>query len=234
MVRGSSSVDEAVRVWGSSSVQVGAALDEALRQSIADNRRYRLSKFLPSRKALAVLAWLVGAVVLAVVAFGLRGLTGGGRVAATLALAHAEDIFRLAAFAGLGLLALFGSIWLWGEIRDRHTLDDVAIFVTCTGVVGVLLLLGAYVLKVDLSMGLRVFLVGGSSVLLFCGLHVIPEYAFWADPSPSPSPSPAARQDRRYDRKAVTTHGDARSADDWEIDEALRDKSGGFDPIFKD
>lgn len=38
----------------------------------------------------------------------------------------------------------------------------------------------------------------------------------------------------QHQRKSDTIHGDARLADDWEIDEALRNKAGGFDPAFKD
>ena len=172
------------------------------------------------------MAWLVVGVVLAAVAFGFRGLTGGGRVAAALALAHADDIFRLAGFAGLGLLALFGSIWLWGEIRNRHTLEDIGIFVTSAGIVGFLLLLGGYVLKVDLGNATG-WLFVGSSLLVYAGLRLIRVFV------PAPSPSPVARQGRSYHRKAVTTYGDARSAEDREIDKSLSDK-GGFDPMFKD
>jgi len=46
-----------------------------------------------------------------------------------------------------------------------------------------------------------------------------------------PNAAPARRV---YPRKSDTTYGDARAADDWEIDEALRDRTGGFNPIFKD
>lgn len=37
-----------------------------------------------------------------------------------------------------------------------------------------------------------------------------------------------------YHRNADGVHGAARAADDWEIDEALRDKTGGFRRIFED
>jgi hypothetical protein len=45
---------------------------------------------------------------------------------------------------------------------------------------------------------------------------------------------PADQIKKTYHRKSDTVYGDARVADDWEIDEALRDKTGGLNPIFRD
>ena len=38
----------------------------------------------------------------------------------------------------------------------------------------------------------------------------------------------------QYQRKSDTSQGGARPADDWEVDETLRDNRGGFSPMFKD
>ena len=184
----------------------------------------RASQFLPSRKALFVMGWFIVALALAVVAFGSRPFLDGGRL--FVLLAHAHDAFRVVAFAGLGFLVLFGLLWLWGELEARHMLQAIGIVLTCAGVVGFLMLLGEYVLSVDLGAGATLILFVGSLILFFGGSRIASE-----NPPPPPPLSPRGRT---YHRKEVTTYGDGRSADDWEIDESLRDKSGGFDPMFKD
>jgi hypothetical protein len=195
--------------------------DKALRQSIRENRLYR------ARHVLAVMAWVIVAVLLAVIAFGLPHLPRGGWL--VVSLAHAHDAGRLIAFAGLGVLLLFGANWLWMEIRNRHSMEAIGIFLTCAGIAGALVVLGAAVLSIDIAGWVGTILVVGSAALFFGGLRVIRENP------PAPPPQPAAGpRGRDYDRKEVTVHGDARSADDWEIDDALRTKSGGFDPMFKD
>lgn len=202
--------------------------DEAVRQSIREDRLYRFSRFLPSRKALAVLTWLVICLGLAFIAFGSRPFVNGGSVLA--ALVHAHGTFRVVAFVALGLLVLFGLLWLWGEISSRHMMGDIGIFMSCAGIVGFLLLLGQYVLSIHLLGTGASVLVGVFSFVLFVrGADIMSEY-----PSRPPLPAPPPPRRSRYHRKAVTTYGDARPADDFEIDESLRDKSGGFDPMFKD
>jgi hypothetical protein len=173
------------------------------------------------------MAWLVVAGVLALIAFGLPHLPRGGWL--LVSLAHAHDAGRLIAFAGLGMLLLFGAMWLWGEICNRHSAEAIGIFLTCGGVAGFLAVLGAAVLSIDIAGWVATTLVFGSMGLFFGGLRVIRENP------PAPPPQPAAGpRGRDYPRKEVTVHGDARAADDFEIDEALRTKSGGFDPMFKD
>lgn len=195
--------------------------EEHLRQSIRDDRLYR------ARYVLAVMAWLIVASALAVIAFGLPHLPRGGWL--LVSVAHAHDAGRLIAFAGLGMLVLFGFAWLAREICSRHSLEAIGIFLTCAGVAGGLVMLGAAVLSIDIAGWVGTILLFGSAALFFGGLHVIRQNP------PAPPPQPAAGpRGRTYDRKDVTTHGDARAADDWEIDEALRTKSGGFDPMFKD
>ena len=195
--------------------------EKHLRQSIWELRLYR------ARYVLAVMAWLIVASALVVIAFGLPHLPRGGWL--LVSLAHAHDAGRLIAFAGLGMLLLFGVAWLAREICSRHSMEAIGIFLTCAGVAGALVVLGAAVLSIDIAGWVGTILVVGSAALFFGGLHVIRENP----PAPPPQP-PARPRGRTYDRKDVTTHGDARAADDWEIDEALRNKSGGFDPMFKD
>jgi hypothetical protein len=186
----------------------------------------RASEFLPSRKALFVMGWFIVALALAVVAFGFRPFLNGGRL--FVLLAHAHDAFRVVAFAGLGFLVLFGLLWLWMELETRYMLHSIGIILTCAGVVGFLMLLGEYVLSVDLGAGTTLILFVGSFILFVGGSNIASE-----NPPPPPPPLPSPRG-RAYHRKEVTIYGDGRSADDWEIDESLRDKSGGFDPMFKD
>ncbi|HVH77493.1 MAG TPA: hypothetical protein VM755_21445 [Stellaceae bacterium] len=181
----------------------------------------------PSRTAVFVAAWLIVASALAVIAFGLPHVPRGGWL--VVSLAHAHDAGRLIAFAGLGMLVLFGLAWLAREICSRHSAEAIGIFLTCAGVAGALVMLGAAVLSIDIAGWVGTILLFGSAALFFGGLHVIRQNP------PAPPPQPAAQhRGRDYDRKEVTVHGDARSADDWEIDQALRTKSGGFDPMFKD
>lgn len=180
----------------------------------------------PSGKALSIMAWFMVASGLALIAFGFPNLPRAGSL--LVSLGYAWDAARVIAFAGLGLLALFGAIWFWGEITNRHTLEDIGIFMTCAGIAGFLALLGSHILAIHLGDALTLLLWLGSPTLLVGGLNVIPKTRPVAVAPQPPSPG------RAYHRKAVTIHGDARSADDWEIDEALRDKSGGFDPMFKD
>lgn len=45
---------------------------------------------------------------------------------------------------------------------------------------------------------------------------------------------PVPETPQTYTRKTGQVYGDARPADDWEIDEALRDHTGGFNQMFKE
>lgn len=99
--------------------------------------------------------------------------------------------------------------------------------VTYTGVTGGLLLLGSYIFGVHLGQPPTTFLWLGSPVLIYVGLGLMRPQPEYARPTFSAAP-------QSYTRKETTVYGDARSANDFEVHESLRDKSGGFDPMFKD
>lgn len=68
-------------------------------------------------------------------------------------------------------------------------------------------------------------------IFFYYGIGLM-ELAGWLDWKSEAAPSPPAKAS--YHRKTGQIYGDARPADDWEIDEALRDKTGGFRQIFED
>ena len=78
----------------------------------------------------------------------------------------------------------------------------------------------------------------GIAIGAFCILTAIPILGAIANVEPDvPArtvPAPALPTGTEYRRKTDTVHGDARAADDWEIDEALRDRTGGFQRMFED
>jgi hypothetical protein len=56
----------------------------------------------------------------------------------------------------------------------------------------------------------------------------------WLDSLQSSPPAPSPERGQAYTRKSDAVYGGARAADDWEIDEALRDKTGGFRRLFEE
>jgi hypothetical protein len=159
---------------------------------------------------------------LAALAFGFHNVLAIlGGIAHLPLLVFTHDGIRIAAFAVLGLISICGAIWSIDQIGRRYTRDDIGFCLVLAGIIGGLVSLGGQLLGVDFGSP-ATGLVGLCSVLLFIGGCV----AF--------TTGDAASRGRTYHRKADTIHGDARSADDWEIDEALRDRTGGFGPMFKD
>lgn len=71
--------------------------------------------------------------------------------------------------------------------------------------------------------------------LFFAGVIYWLAKAGGSDDEPPVATTVASQRPRQaYRRKSDDVHGAARAADDWEIDEALRDKTGGFRRIFPD
>jgi hypothetical protein len=174
---------------------------------------------------------LIVALVLAMIAFGSRNVMRTFEdVAHLVALAFTHDGIRLIAFAGLGLMGLFGAFWSLNELIEREKVYEAGIVLAVAGLAGGFLAVGGLVLGMHFGRPATGILWVGSPFLLIVGVKTMAASPPSKVLPPPPSPPPG----RAYPRKQVTTYGDARSADDWEIDEALRNKSGGFDPMFKD
>ena len=119
--------------------------DKRLRQSIRENRLYR------ARKALAVAAWLIVALLLAVIGFGSDKVMGafvgaghavrGGLVGAGH-LAGAYYTYRVAAFAGLVLMIVFAVFWSWRKLWPQH--HPLGVLIAAVGVAGLFVWAGLF------------------------------------------------------------------------------------------
>ena len=168
--------------------------------------------------------WLGLAGALSVGAFGFGGImTGLGGVGQFVAAVLSRQGAALASFIGLAFLSLWVAVSFVLFVLRRFTLWEIGVrlcFVTAFCFVAAL---GSKMLGLDFSSTALSWLFVIGFICLLFGLMALDHYQ-----------PPAPVTGRQYHRKEDTIHGDARTADDWEIDEALRDTRGGFKPMFKD
>lgn len=171
--------------------------------------------------------WVGILFLLSLGAFGLGGVASGFRFAAWLvAFAVVGQGLHLVCLVALGVAACFGAVKLLSWVENRFTKPQAGVFCVWVALAGFFAIVGSFLLHIELDVVAGAVISGLS---LFSGTTAI---ALLSD---SPSPSPAATErGGAYRRKSDTTHGDARHADDWEVDETLRDNRGGFSPMFKD
>jgi hypothetical protein len=187
-----------------------------------------------ARKALAVAAWLIVALVLASIGFGSDkvmgafvgaghavrgGLVGAGHVAG------AYYTYRVAACAGLVLMIVFAVFWSWRKLWPQH--HPLGILIAAVGVAGVfvyagLLCSGApplYTLIGDVAADCTLL----SPLLIFVGAGIIRN-----NPPTVPyfPPDPVGRS---HVRNANDTYDDSQPAFDFDIDQAMRGTGGSHD-----
>jgi hypothetical protein len=203
--------------------------DKSFRQSIRESRLYR------ARKALAVAAWLIVALVLASIGFGSDKVMGafvgagnavrGGLVGAGH-LAVAYYTYRVAAFAGLALMIVFAVFWSWRKLWPQH--HPLGILIAAVGVAGLfvwagLLCSGAPPLFTLIGHAAATVILC-SPLLIFLGAGVI--RAAPPDVVPYFPPEPVGRS---YARNANDTYDDSQPAFDFDIDQAMRGTGGSHD-----
>ena len=214
-----------------------ARWEENRRQMIWEDQLYRVSRFIPSCKALAVvMGGLIVALVLASIGFGFDkvmgafvgaghavrgGLVGAGHVAG------AYYTYRVAACAGLVLMIAFAVFWSWRKLWPQH--HPLGVLIAAVGVAGVfvyagLICFGApplYTLIGDVAADC----VLASPLLIFWGAGIIrnnPPIVPYFPPEPEPV-------GRSYDRNPNNTYDDAQPAFDFDIDRAMRGTGSSHD-----
>jgi hypothetical protein len=127
------------------------------------------------------------------------------------------------------------------RIRAYHNDTNIFSFLTLRGK----LLLSAFSISSIMCVGTFQFFYDYALYVMFCVFFVGITFCSFmgfeqyykervSERANATNEQSADQPKKTYHRKSDTVYGDARVADDWEIDEALRDKTGGFNPIFKD
>ena len=182
----------------------------------------------PSAQTLAIVAWFVVVLALACLVFGLPRVVGFfGASARLVALASTHNGIRVIAFAALAMLVLFGALWAFEQIIRHNKLFQFGACMITAGIAGGFVAVGGVVLDVDFGSPATGLLWVFSVLLFILGAKAVsesPPEAMGTPPAPRP-PSPQKKED---------IYGDARPAEADEIHVALGDKSGGFEPMFKD
>ena len=171
---------------------------------------------------------VVGAgLLLACLAFGVSDVFATlGLAAYAVSLGFTPQGGRLLAFTAFGLLSLFSVVSVYVYVTSRYSVAAIGGTFAFAALVVALYLLGMVVLHVGkFDVGTLTLLWSGCAVVFLIGGNAALNDV---------TARTVAQQGRTYLRKGDTIHGDARAADDWEVDEALRDKRGGFNPMFKD
>jgi len=187
-----------------------------------------------ARKALAVAAWLIVALLLAVIGVGSDkvmgafvgaghavrgGLVGAGHVAG------AYYIYRVAACAGLVLMIVFAVFWSWQKLRPQH--HPLGVLIAAVGVAGLFVYAGLfcfgapplYTLIGDVAADCTLL----SPLLIFVGAGIIRRNLSTAPYFP---PGPVGRS---YARNPNNTYDDSQPAFDFDIDQAMRGSGGSAD-----
>jgi hypothetical protein len=204
--------------------------DKRLRQSIRENRLYR------ARKALAVMAWLIVALPLALIGLGSDtvmgvfvgaghavrgGLVGAGHVAG------AYYTYRVAACAGLVLMIVFAVFWSWRKLWPQH--HPLGVLIAAVGVAGVFVYAGLFCFGAPGSLYTLIGDVAAdcvflSPLLIFWGAGIIRNNP--PDVVPYFPPEPVGRS---HVRNANDTYDDSQPAFDFDIDQAMRGTGGSHD-----